>query len=95
MLFDYLVLVAFFLIGIDIFFQIRQVKHERESRDVSLTGAGIRLFAAVVFLIKFVLLSELILIIGQSVFVAIFLYYISVLTYYRKKRKYKRLRRKK
>jgi len=81
-LFDYLVFAAFFLISIDIIFQITRVKHEHESRDISIIGAGLRLFASTVFLIKFILLSEFVLIIGQSIFLTIFGYYIGVLLYY-------------
>lgn len=88
---DYLVLLAILAIVVDVAFQISKVKEEHESRDISITGAVVRFVAASVLMAKFVLVKDWALIVGQTVFLVVFIYYLGVLIHYsHKKRKNKK-----
>ncbi len=81
---DSAVLIAFFALSVDIIIQIIHITKRRSSKDVSLNGSLIRLVAVTIFLIKFVIAKDPVLIIGQAVFVSAFAIYFILLAYFRK-----------
>jgi uncharacterized protein with PQ loop repeat len=74
---------AFFALAIDIILQIRHIWRRKSSADISIFGVFVRTAAASVFLIKFTLVNDAYLIMGQAVFVALLLVYIGLLVAYR------------
>jgi len=80
-----IVMIAFFALSIDVIFQISHVFKRKSSGDVSLKGSIIRLLAVTTFLVKFIFEGDLVLIIGQAIFVSSYLVYFILLIYYRRK----------
>lgn len=81
--FDILVFIAFFSLSIDIILQIIQLRKEKDSREISLKGEFIRLFAVTVFLIRFLMTKDFVMAIGQVVFLTIFISYLIFIGRYR------------
>ena len=65
-LLDTLTILSYVALNADILFQIHRIYTTKSSHDVSLIGLSIRYGAVLVILIKFISLSDIPLIIGQS-----------------------------
>ena len=81
---DYALIVAFIALTADIIIQILHITKRKSSRDISIKGCIIRSFGAFVLLIKFFLLSDTYLVIGQTIFLLTYITYFSLIIYYRK-----------
>jgi len=81
---DYAVLIAFFALSVDVIIQILHIIKRKSSKDISIKGSLIRLAAVVVFLIKFITTGDIVLIIGQAVFIFAYAIYFILLIHYRK-----------
>ena len=81
---DYALIVAFIALTADIIIQILHITKRKSSRDISIKGCIIRSFGAFVLLIKFFLLSDTYLVIGQTIFLLVYITYFSLIIYYRK-----------
>ena len=81
-LLDFLTILSYLALNVDILFQIKQVYKNRSSEDVSLTGLIVRYVAILVILVKFISLSEIPLIIGQGFIVITFTTYLILAVYY-------------
>jgi len=81
---DYALIVAFIALTADIIIQILHITKRKSSKDISIKGCIIRSFGALVLLIKFFLLSDLYLVIGQTIFLLAYITYFSLIIYYRK-----------
>ena len=83
-LIDYALIVAFIALTTDVIIQILHIIKRKSSRDISIKGCIIRSFGALVLLIKFFLLSDVYLVIGQTIFLSVYLTYFLLIIYYRK-----------
>lgn len=83
-LFDIIIFIAFFSLSADVILQIMQVCKEKDSREISLKGELIRLFAVSVFLIRFIVIKDYILAIGQTIFILVFITYLFIIAKYRR-----------
>ena len=83
LLIDYATIVAYGALSIDVVFQINTIWTRKSSADVSILGVIIRTTAISIFLLKFLLLGDTIIIAGQSVFLVLMAVYISLLVMYR------------
>jgi uncharacterized protein with PQ loop repeat len=81
---DYGVLVAFFATSIDTLIQIKHVYKRKSSKDLSMLGCFIRLFAALIFTVKFYSTGDIYLIVGQTIFSTVYIIYFFMLLYYRR-----------
>jgi uncharacterized protein with PQ loop repeat len=80
-------LLAFVALNLDIIFQTIHVFKTKSSRDISLPGLLIRLFAIVIILIKYFALSDITLVIGQALILLTFTLYLGLAVYYFIRRK--------
>ena len=78
-LLDILTIISYVALNVDILFQIKQIYTTKSSRDVSLIGLTIRYVAILVILIKFVSLSDIPQMIGQSLIVITFTTYFIII----------------
>lgn len=85
---DLLTLVSFTALNVDIIFQVRKVYKTKSSRDLSLIGMGTRYAAILMILVKFISLSDTVLIIGQGLLVFTFTIYLMLSVYYYIHREY-------
>ena len=81
---DYALIVAFIALTTDVIIQILHIIKRKSSRDISIKGCVIRIFGAVVLLIKFSLLSDSYLVIGQAIFLLVYATYFLLIVHYRK-----------
>jgi len=81
---DYALIVAFVALTADIIMQIFHIAKRKSSGDISIKGCIIRSFGALVLLIKFFLLSDIYLVIGQTIFLLSYATYFLLIIYYRK-----------
>ncbi len=79
---DYLTIISYTALNIDILFQIKQIYRTKSSKDLSLIGLTIRYVAILVILIKFISLSDIPLITGQGLIVITFTTYFILAGYY-------------
>jgi len=79
---DFLTIISYFALNIDIVLQVRQIYKTKSSRDLSLIGLSIRYAAILVILIKFVSISDIPLIIGQGFIVFTFTTYFVLAVFY-------------
>jgi len=86
---DFLTIISYVALNVDIVFQIRQIYRTKSSKDLSLFGLTIRYIAILVILIKFVSLSDIPLIVGQGLIVVTFTTYFILAGYYFIKNKQK------
>ena len=81
---NYITVIAFIALTLDIIFQISQVIRVKSSRDISIGGCSVRLIAISILGIKFILVNDPWLVIGQGVFGIIFLTYFTLVLLYRR-----------
>lgn len=81
---DYAVLLAFSSFIIELLFQIRHTLNRKSSIDISITSVIIRFLAGIVLLIRYLVIKDTFLIIGQITFSSIFLILILLILFYRK-----------
>ena len=81
-LLDFLTIVSYIALNVDILFQTKQIYKTKSSKDLSLIGLTIRYVAILVILIKFISLSDIPLIMGQGLIVVTFTTYFILATYY-------------
>ena len=96
-LINLLVVVSFVALNLDVLLQNYRLYQIRESVDISLSGVALRLFAVIILAIKFNLLGEDALFVGQSILgVNVSIYLVLVTRYrYKKKRGYIQKKKKK
>ena len=80
---NYATVLAYIALSVDVIFQIHKIWVRKSSADVSIPGVVIRTTAIGVFLVKFTLLKDMIIIAGQSVFLLLMAVYIVLLVTYR------------
>ncbi|HSW98497.1 MAG TPA: hypothetical protein VLF71_01535 [Candidatus Saccharimonadales bacterium] len=81
---DWLTLLSYIALNIDIVLQIRRIYRRKSSEDLSLAGMTIRYAAIIIIIIKFAALGDVSLIIGQSIAVVTFgTYFAMALIYFR------------
>ncbi len=81
-LLDFLTLLSYIALNVDIVFQTRRIYRTKSSRDLSLFGMSVRYAAILIILFKFISLSDLPLIIGQGLIVLTFTTYFALALYY-------------
>lgn len=75
---------AFLAFIIDNIIQIKNLLSLKASREISLVGESIRLLAVSLLFLKFIVLQDFILLIGQAIFLAtLCFYYILILIYHK------------
>lgn len=79
---DWLTLISYIALNVDILFQIRRIHKTKSSKDLSLLGMTIRYIAIIIILIKFINLSDTALIIGQGLIVLTFTTYFTLAIMY-------------
>lgn len=79
---DWVTLMSYIALNIDIIFEMRRIYHTKSSRDLSITGMTIRFIAIMVILIKFISLGETSLIVGQGLIVFTFTTYFALAIMY-------------
>ncbi len=84
---DTFTILSYIGLNADIIFQIRRIYKTKSSRDISLIGLSIRYLAIIIILIKFISLSDVPLIIGQSLILLTFTTYFTLTFLYFLKRK--------
>lgn len=72
---DWLTLISYVALNADVLFQIRRIYQTKSSKDLSLFGMAIRYIAIIIILVKFVNLSDITLVIGQSLITITFTVY--------------------
>lgn len=84
---DILTLISLVAINVDILFQIRRIYKNKSSRDLSITGLTIRDIAIIILLIKFISISDTVLIIGQALIALTLTAYLvlAIIYFYHKK----------
>lgn len=86
-LLDILTILSYVALNIDIIFQILRIWRTKSSNDISLIGLTIRYVAVLVILFKFMSLSDLPLIIGQSLITVTITLYLLLAISYRMRRR--------
>ena len=81
---NYATLIAFLTISVDLIFQIIHMHKRKSSLDISMRGTLIRLFGGIIFLLKFIVTKDFYLILGQILFMVIFMIYLVSILRYRK-----------
>lgn len=81
---NYMTFIAFIALTLDVIFQIFRVAKKKSSGDISLRGCILRVIAVLIFEIKFILLDDPWLVLGQGIFGSIFLTYFFLVLLYRK-----------
>ncbi len=69
---DWLTLLSYIALNVDIIFQVRKIYQTKSSADLSLAGMSIRYVAIIIILIKFISLSDIPLTIGQGLITVTF-----------------------
>jgi uncharacterized protein with PQ loop repeat len=84
---DWLTLISYIALNIDIVLQIGRIYRRKSSEDLSLVGMTIRYIAILIIAVKFFSLDDLPLMIGQGLVVATFgTYFVLSLVYFRHRR---------
>ena len=81
---NYITLIAFIALTLDVIFQILQVAKKKSSKEISIRGCILRIVAISILEIKFFLINDPWLIIGQGIFGSIFLTYFFLVLFYRR-----------
>jgi len=82
---DWLTLLSYVALNIDIVLQIKRIYHRKSSEDLSLLGMTIRYIAILIIVFKFAAIGDIALIIGQGIAVVTFgTYFTLALIYYRR-----------
>ena len=90
-LLDFLTLLSYVGLNLDVILEIRRIRRTRSSRDLSLLGMSIRYIAILIILIKFMSISDLPLVIGQALIAITFgVYFLLALVYFRHRPKKRR-----
>lgn len=85
---DWLTLISYIALNVDILFQIRTIYNTKSSKDLSLLGMTIRYIAIVIILVKFISVSDTSLIIGQGLITVTFsLYFVLAIMYFKQRPK--------
>ncbi len=85
---DWLTLLSYIALNIDIVLQIKRIYHRKSSEDLSLPGMTIRYIAILIIVFKFAAIGDAALIIGQGIAVVTFgTYFTLALIYYRRPKK--------
>jgi len=85
---DWLTLISYVALNIDVILQIKRIYETKSSRDLSLFGMTIRYIAIIIILIKFVSLKDTSLILGQGLIAVTFsIYFILAVSYFRYRKK--------
>jgi hypothetical protein len=79
---DWLTLVCYIALNVDIVLQIKRIYQTKSSEDLSLFGMTIRFAAILVILVKFVTLKDVALTIGQGIAVVTFSSYFALAIFY-------------
>jgi len=82
-----LVIISYIALNLDVLLQNYRVLAMRDSVDISLTGVLMRLFAVAVLAMKFQILDEWALFVGQSILAVNVAIYLLLVTRYRYKKK--------
>lgn len=84
---DWLTLVSYIALNVDIVLQIKRIYQRKSSEDLSLVGMTIRYAAILIIAFKFLSLGDLPLIIGQGIAVVTFgAYFALAILYFRHRR---------
>ena len=83
-LINYATLIAFLTISVDLMFQISRIHKRKSSLDISIKGTLVRLFGAAIFTLKYFVIKDFYLILGQLLFMGILMVYIISVLYYSK-----------
>lgn len=85
---DFLTLLSYVALNIDIVLQIKRIYTTKSSEDLSLPGMTIRYLAILTLLIKLLGIGDITLIIGQGLIIVTFtIYFILALVYFRNRKK--------
>jgi uncharacterized protein with PQ loop repeat len=85
---DWLTLAAYAAVNIDMVLQAKRIYRTKSSKDLSLVGMTIRYAAIIVVLFKFISLSSLSLIVGQSLTTLTFtVYFVLAVSYFLHRKK--------
>ncbi len=84
-LLDLLVIISYAAFSIDVLMQLRRVHRTKSSNDLSLAGMAIRWTAMLIILYEFIRLKDKPLIVGQSLLVLSFTFYLSLAIFLRRK----------
>jgi uncharacterized protein with PQ loop repeat len=85
---DWLTLAAYAAVNIDMVLQAKRIYRTKSSKDLSLVGMTIRYAAIIIVLFKFISLSSLSLIVGQSLTTLTFtVYFVLAVSYFRHRKK--------
>ena len=91
-LLDFLTLLSFIGLNIDVLLQAHKIREVKSSEDISIAGLMVRFVAIIVILYKMLCIGDLALILGQSLLLITFTSYMVLVFSYLPKRK-KRTRR--
>jgi len=84
---DWLTLISYMALNIDIILQIGRIYKRKSSEDLSLVGMTIRFIAILIIAVKFFTLGDVPLIIGQGMAVVTFgTYFVLAIIYFRHRR---------
>lgn len=81
---NYATAIAFIALTVDVILQIRKLIRRKSSRDISRKGSAIRLIAIMLLEVKFIVLKDFWLILGQGLFNVLFVVYFLLILKYRK-----------
>lgn len=81
-LLDWLTLLSYIALNVDITLQIRRIYTTKSSKDLSLAGMFVRYVAILIILIKFISISDIPLIIGQGLIALTFTTYFTLAVVY-------------
>ena len=81
-LLDAVTLLAYVALALDLLLEIRKVKAQKHSADISFVGIAIRTSAATIILVKFFVLNDYVLLAGQVTLVALLVVYLALIYSY-------------
>ena len=73
---DYSLIVAYLAIITDISMQITRIWKRKSAGDISILGTTVRFLATAVFLTKYVVIQDMYLTVGQSIFIFLLAFYL-------------------
>ena len=80
---NYITIIAYLALNLDIIFQIFHISKRKSSKDLSLKGCFMRLFAVLIITIKLFMNGDLYLLIGHGTLTVVYVIYVFMLVYYR------------
>lgn len=89
-LLDFLTLLSFIGLNVDIILQVHKIRQVKSSEDISLTGLFIRFIAIFVILYKLICVGDMALIFGQALLAVTFTGYMFLVFSYLPRRKKRR-----